>query len=118
MDHIHITNLLFRGKHGFGDIERRVEQEFLIEASIEFDTAKAGVSDKLADTIDYTDVRDKIKQVIEGKSRYLIESLAEDISRKILEDKRIKSAEITIKKTAVWDNGVPGVTIVRKNTAA
>jgi len=115
MDHICITNLLFCGKHGFGDIERRVEQEFLIEASIEFDTAQAGASDKLADTVDYTAVRDKVKQVIEGESRYLVESLAEDISQKILEDKRIKSVEITIKKTAVWDNGIPGVTIVRKN---
>ena len=115
MDHICITNLLFRGKHGLDDVERRVEQEFLIEADLEFDAAKAGASDKLADTVDYAVIRDKVKQVIEGKSRYLIESLAEDIARKILEDKRIKSVEIIVKKTAVWDNGIPCVTIVRKN---
>ncbi|HEY5383072.1 MAG TPA: hypothetical protein VIJ88_00755, partial [Candidatus Paceibacterota bacterium] len=54
-----------------------------------------------------------IETILKGSSRYLIETLAEDIAAKILEDKRIVSAEITIKKTAVWDNGIPGVTVVR-----
>ncbi len=113
MDYIHLTNLFFSGKHGYYETERKVEQEFSIEVKLGFDTAKAGKSDKLADTVNYSEIRNKIKEVIEGSSRYLIETLAEDIAAKILEDKRIHSAEITIKKTAVWDNGVPGVTITR-----
>lgn len=113
MDYIHITDLFFRGKHGAYAKERKVEQEFLIEVKLGFDTTKAATSDKLADTVDYGDVKNKIQEVIEGSSRYLIETLAEDIATKILEDTRIESAEIKIKKTAVWDNGVPGVTIVR-----
>ncbi len=116
MDHIRITDLFFRGKHGVGSAERNVEQEFLIEVDMIFDTANAGASDQLTDTVDYSAVRDKIRGVIEGPSRYLIEVLAEDIAKRILEDKRIKSAEITIKKTAVWKNGVPSVTITRSNT--
>lgn len=115
MDHVRITDLFFRGKHGVGDAERNVEQEFLIEADLSFDTAKAGANDKLADTLDYSEVRDKIQRVIEGPSRYLIEALGEDIAKKILEDKRIKSVEVTVKKTAVWKNGVPSVTITRSN---
>ena len=115
MDHIRTTNLFFRGKHGVGSAERNVEQEFLIEAVMTFDAAKAGTSDRLADTLDYSAVRDKIRDVIEGPSRYLIEALAEDIAKRILEDKRIKSVEITIRKTAVWKNGVPSVTITRNN---
>jgi dihydroneopterin aldolase len=114
-DHIRITDLFFRGKHGVGNAERNIEQEFLIEADLSFDTQKAGVSDKLVDTLDYSKVRNKIREVIEGPSRYLIEALAEDIAKRILEDKRIKSVEITIRKTAVWKNGVPSVTITRNN---
>lgn len=114
MDYIHITNLFFSGKHGVRDAERKVEQEFLIEVKLGFDTAKACKSDKLVDTVDYSEVKNKIQQVIEGSSRYLIETLAEDIATKVFEDARIESAEITIKKTAVWDNGTPGVTIFRK----
>ncbi len=116
MDHIRITDLFFRGKHGVGDAERNVEQEFLVEADLSFDTAKAGSSDELGDTLDYSEVRNKIREVIEGPSRYLIEALAEDIAKKILEDKRIRSTEITVKKTAVWKNGVPSVTITRNST--
>ena len=115
MDYLHITNLFFRGKHGAYDAERRVEQEFSVEVKLAFDAAKVGMSDELANTIDYSDVRNKIQQVIEGTSRYLIETLSEDIARRVLEDARILSVEVTIKKTAVWDNGVPGITIVRKN---
>ena len=113
MDYIHITNLFFSGKHGVHDTERKVEQEFSIEVKLGFDTAKAGKSDKLADTVDYGDIKNKIQKVIRGSSRYLIETLAEDIAHEILEDKRIQSSEVTIKKTAVWDNGVPGVTVFR-----
>ncbi|MCL4405062.1 dihydroneopterin aldolase [Patescibacteria group bacterium] len=116
MDYIHITGLFFRGKHGIGEAERKVEQEFSIEVKLGFDTTKAAASDKLADTIDYSAVRNEIRDVIEGPSRYLVETLAEDIARRILSDKRIKSAEVTIKKTAVWDNGAPGVTILRNNS--
>ncbi len=116
MDHIRITGLFFRGKHGVGGDERNVEQEFLIEADLSFDAKKAGLSDKITDTLDYSGVRNKIRAVIEGPSRYLIEALAEDIAGKILEDKRIKSTEVTIKKTAVWKNGVPSITITRSNT--
>ncbi|MCL4391991.1 dihydroneopterin aldolase [Patescibacteria group bacterium] len=115
MDSIHITDLLFHGKHGVGGDERNVEQEFSIEVSLGFETSRAGASDRLADTVDYGAIRDTIREVIEGPSRYLIEALAEDIAKRILEDKRIRSAEITIKKTAVWKNGVPSVTITRGN---
>ena len=116
MDYLHITNLFFRGKHGAYDAERKVEQEFSVEVELAFDVAKVGMSDKLANTVDYSDVRKKIRQVIEGTSRYLIETLAEDMARRILEDARIISVKVTIKKTAVWDNGIPGVTLLRKRT--
>jgi 7,8-dihydroneopterin aldolase/epimerase/oxygenase len=113
MDYVHIDNLFFKGKHGVFDHERRVEQEFLVSLRLGVDTAPSGTSDQLADTIDYQHVKDAVAEIIAGTSRYLIEKLAEDIAAKLLEDKRILSAEITIKKTAVWDNGVPGVTITR-----
>ncbi len=113
MDYIHIDSLFFKGKHGAYAAERKVEQEFSIEVRLGVDLSRAGKSNKLADTVDYAEVKDKIQQVIEGSSRYLIETLAEDIAQKILEDKRITSAEITIKKAEVWDNGVPGITILR-----
>ncbi|HEY4517742.1 MAG TPA: dihydroneopterin aldolase [Candidatus Paceibacterota bacterium] len=115
MDHIHIDKLFFRGKHGVGAAERKVEQEFEVSVRLSLDTAQAGRSDKLVDTVDYQKAKDIVGEVIQGSSRYLIEALAEDIATRLLKEERIKSAEITIRKVAVWDNGVPGVTIVRSN---
>jgi 7,8-dihydroneopterin aldolase/epimerase/oxygenase len=113
MDYIHVDNLRFQGKHGHYERERRLEQEFEVSARLGLSTAPAAGSDKLADTIDYDEVKKEIQQVLEGSSRYLLERLAEDIARALLKDARIGEVQVTIKKTAVWDNGVPGVTITR-----
>lgn len=113
MDSIHLTNLRFSGKHGCFEHERSTEQEFLIELKLGVDLRPAGKSDNLRDTIDYAVVREMVREVIEGSTRYLIETLAEDIAQKVLENTRIESVEVTIKKTGVWENGVPGVTITR-----
>ncbi len=103
------------GKHGAYVEEQKTEQEFNISVRLAFDTKKAGLSDNLVDTVDYQNVKDIIQQTIEGKTHYLIEMLAEEIATKVLEEKRITSVEVTIKKMEIWDNGIPGVTITRSN---
>ena len=113
MDYIHIHKLRVRGKHGVFALERRVEQEFEISAKLSVDTPKAGKSDNLEDTVDYNEIRSKIRTIIEGGSRFLIEKLAEEIAGSILKDERIKSVELTIYKPEVWDDGTPGITITR-----
>ena len=117
MDYIHIDKLSFRGKHGVYAAERKVEQEFAVSIMLGVDTAKAAQSDALGDTINYSKIKVIVEQVIHGESCYLIEKLAGQIAEKILENKRIHSAQVTIKKVAVWENGVPGVTILRTRAA-
>lgn len=113
MDYIFIEGLKINGKHGVMDHERKLEQEFEISATLGCDTAKPGESDDLNDALDYAPVRDTIVRVVQGNSFYLIEKLGEVICQEILKDKRIGSIELTVRKTAVWDNGVPGVRMTR-----
>ncbi len=113
MDYVHIDSLSFSGKHGVYANERRVEQEFVVSLRLGVDAKEAGKSDDLSDTVDYQKVKDIVAEIIEGGSRFLIEKLAEEIAARILKDARVQSVEVTIKKTAVWDNGIPGVTISR-----
>jgi 7,8-dihydroneopterin aldolase/epimerase/oxygenase len=115
MDYLHIDSLRFQGKHGAYTPERSVEQEFEISVRLGVEIQEACTSDVLEETVDYQLVKDKIQEVIEGESRYLIEKLAEDMASKILEDTRIRTIELTLKKNAVWSNGIPGVTITRRN---
>lgn len=115
MDYIFIEGLKVNGKHGVMAHERVVEQEFQIDVKMEVDTTAAAQSDNLPDALDYSPVKEKIIEVIQTNSFYLIEKLAETIVVEILNDTRIGEVELTIRKTAVWDNGVPGITITRAN---
>ncbi len=114
-DCIFIEGLRVAGKHGVGEAERKVEQEFEIWVRMEVDTTRAALSDKLEDALDYAPIKEKIIEVIQGKSFYLIERLADTLCVQILQDKRVTLVELTIKKVAIWSNGVPGVTITRTN---
>ena len=115
MDYIFIEKLKVQGKHGVGEAERKVEQEFEVAVKMGVNTKVAAKSDNLADALNYAPIKEKIIKLIQGKSVYLIERLADTITTEILQDKRIATIELTIRKTAVWDNGVPGITITRAN---
>ena len=115
MDYITIDDLRIQGAHGHYEHERQVEQEFLISLKVGVDAKEAGKSDSLADTIDYDKLRGIIEDVFKGKSHYLIEALAEEIAEKILQETPAKEVTISIQKTAVWPNGVPGISLTRAN---
>ena len=111
MDKIRIDNLVFSGKHGAYKKARNVEQEFEVYVEISFDATLSARTDKLEDTVDYSGMKNSVREIIEGSSCYLIEKLASNIADKILLDKRIAGVSVMVKKTSVWDNGAPSVTV-------
>ena len=113
MDYITIDDLRIQAKHGHYENERRVEQEFLVSLKVGIDIKAAGESDVLVDTIDYDTLRGIIVDVFHGESHFLIEALAEDISQLILKNTSAQEVTVSIKKTAVWPSGVPGVVLTR-----
>jgi dihydroneopterin aldolase len=114
MDYIHIKNLRLHGKHGVYEEERKVEQEFELHLTLGVgDTSRAAKSCELVDAVDYVPIKHEIQKIVQEKSFYLIETLAETIARRVMEDTRIQTLELTINKPEVWDHGVPGLTIVR-----
>ncbi len=116
MDKIFVENLIVIGKHGVMQHEQSFQQKFLVDITAYFDASKCAQTDKLDDTLNYVYFCDIAKQVIEGKSVYLIEKLASLIANKILEDKRVKRVEVSLRKPSVLPSGVPGVTIIRTGT--
>ena len=113
MDYITIDDLRVLGAHGHYEQERKVEQEFLVSLKVGIDAYPAGESDALADTIDYDSLRAMIENVFKGKTHYLLEALSEEIAQKVLENPAAREVVISLKKTAVWPNGVPGIEITR-----
>jgi len=113
MDRIFVEGLALRGRHGVNHKEREEEQGFLIDISVQFDTALAVQSDNIADTADYTKFVEIARECVEQRSFYLIERLADTIARRILEDSRVALVSVTIRKPEVLESGTPGVTIIR-----
>ena len=116
MDRIFIRDLVIRGKHGVLDVEHTRDQEFIVDISIDFDTRKAAESDVLDDTINYDFFRSIAQDVVQGTSFRLIERLADAVAQKILENKRIDRVSVTIRKTEMYDDCTPGVTVNRSRS--
>ena len=83
-DRIVLSNMVFEGRHGVTDGERAQAQPFEVDVEIHLDTRPAGLADDLSKTVDYVDVFEICRSVVEGPSRRLIETLAEEIAGKLL----------------------------------
>jgi len=88
----------FHGRHGVRPAEREQPQEFRVDIEVEADLAEAGRTDLLADTVDYTAVRAAAREVIEGESRKLLESLAAAIAQRVLGLPRVESVSVRVAK--------------------
>lgn len=115
MDYVFVEGVRCQAAHGHYPIERTRPQEFVVDAKVGVDAAPAGTSDELRETIDYDWIKRCVEGVFAGKSRYLVEKLAQEIVDALFADARVRTAEVTIRKTEVWDNGVPGVTVSRSS---
>jgi dihydroneopterin aldolase/2-amino-4-hydroxy-6-hydroxymethyldihydropteridine diphosphokinase len=113
MDYITVDNLKINAAHGHYEQERRIEQEFVIALRVGINATPAGGSDKLLDTIDYDVLRAIVEDIFKGEPHYLLEALADEIAQKILADTIAQEVSIAIQKTAVWPNGIPGISLTR-----
>ena len=104
-----IRDLVIAGRHGVHDHEKESPQRFGISVELSVAGSKAVVSDDLADTPDWSHLRQAIIAIVEGKSYDLMERLAMEIAAKMLEDKRVSRAVVTIDKIDAFESGIPGV---------
>jgi dihydroneopterin aldolase len=98
MDRIQLEGMSFQGRHGVRDAEREHAQEFKVDIEVDCDLGEPGRTDKLADTIDYTRIRAIAKQVVEGESVQLLETLATRIADRVLQIARVNAVSVRIAK--------------------
>lgn len=104
-DKIFLKGLAFYGHHGVSPHEKALGQRFIVDVTLECDARPAGLSDDLADAVDYVPAYEIVKAVMEGESRDLIESVAEDIARQILGKLNVSAVSVAIKKPEVAIKG-------------
>tara|TARA_B100000029_G_C17281809_1_gene853691 strand:+ start:292 stop:690 length:399 start_codon:yes stop_codon:yes gene_type:complete len=98
LDKIILKGMRFYGFHGLHDEERKTGQYFLVNLECITNLHKAGVSDNIEDTINYSDIYQKVRKIIEGTPRNLLEAVAEEIADVLISDYPIKNVTIKISK--------------------
>ena len=84
MDKIYLNQMTFYGFHGVFPEEKKLGQRFLVDVVLESDLKEAGQSDDLQHSIDYGLVYQLTKQIVEGRSKNLIEAVAEEVAETLL----------------------------------
>jgi dihydroneopterin aldolase len=98
MDRITLEGMSFMGRHGVRPAEREQAQEFKVDIEVGADLSEAGQTDKLVDTVDYTQVRAVAKTAIEGESVKLLETLAARIADRVLALPNVRSVSVRVAK--------------------
>jgi dihydroneopterin aldolase len=112
---IYIRDLVVEAKHGVHLHEKREYQRFNVNLELTIDLRQAIKSDSLADTLDWSEIRDSVVSVFKTNSFNLIERLAQEIANDLLKDKRVRKLTLTIDKLDAFPSGVPGIRLEASN---
>lgn len=106
MDKIFVNKMEFYGYHGVFPEEKKLGQRFVADVIACLDLQKAGQTDQLEHSVNYGEIYRICKEVVEGESVNLVETLAERIAGNILTEFPLVS-EVTVKVTKP-DPPIPG----------
>jgi len=95
---IKIENLRLRTVVGIFEWEKKIKQDVVINVEIEFDGREAVEKDDISFTVDYKSITKRIISEIEGRSFNLIERIAGDVVKIILEDRRVERVTVRVDK--------------------
>lgn len=106
MDKIILNQMSFYGFHGLLPEEKKLGQQFTVDVELYTDLKKPGKSDDMNDSINYAEVYGRVREVVEGKSKNLMEAVAEQIAGTLLGS--IESLSACTVKVAKPEAPIPG----------
>ncbi len=115
LDKIHIRDLTVHAIIGINPSERSNPQDVLVNATLFVDTRRAGVSDQMDDSVNYSTITKAMYAHIESSAPRLVERLVADLARICFQtDDSVQEVAITAEKPgAVTSTRSVGVTIHR-----
>ncbi|NOY76754.1 MAG: dihydroneopterin aldolase [Calditrichaeota bacterium] len=106
MDVIRITGMVFYAYHGVESEEKKLGQRFEVDVEVFLDTRRAGNTDDLVDTVNYVTIYEIVEEIVIEGEYNLIEAIAEDIARLILERLPVEKTLVRVRKPHV---SLPGI---------
>jgi len=98
VDRIVLEGMTFSGRHGVRPAERARAQDFKVDVEVETDLVRPSKSDQVEDSVDYRLLRAIAKEVIEGESVSLIETLADRIADRVLKLPKVDTVSVRVAK--------------------
>jgi FolB domain-containing protein len=98
MDKVFINDLLVRGIIGIREWERKKAQDILINVTVFTDTTRAGETDDIQYSVDYSTLAKKMQSHAETAACLTVEALANDLAKLCLEDEMVKRVIVRVEK--------------------
>ena len=98
MDIVFIKALTFNTLIGVYGWEKDIQQKLLMDIDLYTDTTRAGVTDDLADALDYDAISTRLKEYVESHRFRLIERLAEECAHIILTEFSVSEVVLRLSK--------------------
>lgn len=105
-DYIRLQNMVFYGYHGVLAAEQEMGQRFAVDLLLYADLRDAGVKDDLKYTINYAEVYQYVKLLVEEHRFNLLEALAEAIADLILDKFPVVRIVVNIRKPSAPVAGI------------
>lgn len=106
LDAIRLLNLVFYSYHGVEKSEKEKGQRFEIDIELFLDLKKAGQTDRLEETIDYSRVYQIVEEIVIEDEYTIIEALAESIAQTLLSHLNIQEILVRVRKPHVSIHGI------------
>ncbi len=97
-DKIILQGMVFYGYHGVNQAERELGQRFVVDLELSKDLSAAGSSDDLGMTVNYASVFKVAREVVEGPSCSLIETVAERLAAALLGRFPLEAVRVRVRK--------------------
>lgn len=98
IDEITLTGVRAFGRHGVYAEERERGQDFVVDATLFVQTARAAASDDVTDTIHYGEAAERIAAIVSGAPVNLLETLAQRIADELLSHDIVRMVTVTVHK--------------------
>jgi len=103
---IRLKNMQFYGFHGVHESEKHLGGRFEVDVQMHLSLNSACTTDDLNQTINYESVYKTVDKCVKKEKFYLIEALANSIASDILNDNRIDSIMVRVRKPHAPVKGV------------
>ena len=90
--------MTFYGYHGISAAERQTGRRFEVDVELVVDMDRPAKSDKLKDTVNYTEVYRTVEELVEQNRFALLETIAVRLANQILGKFRSKEVTVRVRK--------------------